>query len=87
MSDERFLTVAEACQRLGIARSTLDALVRQHHVRRYRRPGRGTRTYYRAADLDGLTRFEPAHAEPRPGIIGRVRAWLSRGGPREHKAS
>jgi excisionase family DNA binding protein len=59
LAGEEYLTIREACERLGMSRSGLFALIRQRGLTRYRRP-RDSRTYVSAEDLESARRKLPS---------------------------
>jgi hypothetical protein len=56
--DEDFVSVAEACERSGLSRSAMFELIRQHDLKRYRKP-RDCRTYLALRDLEAVTSKMP----------------------------
>ena len=87
MSQRELVTLRQACAELGVSRPTLAKRLKHCAVEPFKVPGFGQQRCIRRVDLE-LLRQPRLPAEPRPpGIVARVRAWLSRGGPREHKAS
>jgi excisionase family DNA binding protein len=59
LGGEEYLTIREACERLGMSRSGLFALIRQRGLRRYRKP-RDSKTYVSAEDLESARKQLPS---------------------------
>jgi excisionase family DNA binding protein len=56
--NEEFLTIAEACEYLGISRQALRLRAREHGIHAYKQ-GITRRVYYKKSDLDRLKAFRP----------------------------
>lgn len=60
MSDKDFLTIAEACQRLGVSRMTLSRRMHDGRLPAFARPIRNKELFVRASDVDALLIPQPA---------------------------
>jgi hypothetical protein len=58
-ADEHYVSISDACERLGLSRSAVFILIRQHGLKKYRRP-RDPRTYVRIDDLELASRRMPS---------------------------
>ena len=58
-ADDHYVSISDACERLGLSRSAVFTLIRQHGLKKYRRP-RDSRTYVRIDDLELASRRMPS---------------------------
>ena len=56
---QHFISIRDACLRFGISRSAVFALIRQHHIQRYRKPF-DSRTYLRIEDVEAVRTKMPS---------------------------
>lgn len=81
---EEYLSIKDACGRLGLSRSAVFELIRHHRLKRYRKP-RDSRTYIKVDDLEAARdqmpsqRRELIQSDKRPAAAG-VTEGHSRGG-------
>jgi transposase-like protein len=79
-AEERYVSIKDACARLGISRSALFRLIRQQQMQRYRR-ARDPRTYLRLTDLEAARNRMPSQKrELIDGTYAVVDQSESRGG-------